>query len=250
MTATAKEHISARDADELGEQLAVLLRMKHAAEAYTLLAPVLAQRTPFALLDRIGSAVGAASLSNARPFLEEIADRKTEGGWVVIASALRQQLGRDRVGAFKRCRKYIVTGDVWYVADIFGERVPGPALVEDFESTLAMLAPWREDANRWVRRTVGIAVHFWGKRSHTKPESSRPAKILLDFLEPMFEEQEIDAIKGVGWGIETLGKFYPALVSEWLGDIVQRHTHYRALMLRKSIRYLPDTQRARILEVK
>jgi hypothetical protein len=250
MRTTAKVHINTREADELGERLATLLRVKHTAQAYTLLAPVLAQRTPFALLDRIGRAVGAESPPVVNALLEEIADRKTEGGWVVIASALGQQLRRDRVGAFKRCRKYVIAGDVWYATDILGERVPGPALVTDFAPVLALLEPWREDANRWVRRTVGIAVHFWVKRSHAKPESSQQAKTLLNFLKPMFEEQEIDAIKGIGWGIETLGKHYPVLVSEWLFDVVQRHTYYRALMLRKAIRYLPDKQRARIIEVK
>jgi hypothetical protein len=79
--------INAREADELGQRLATLLRAKHTAQAYMLLAPVLAQRTPFALLDRVGRAVGVESLPAVNAFLEEIADRKTEGGWVVIASA-------------------------------------------------------------------------------------------------------------------------------------------------------------------
>jgi 3-methyladenine DNA glycosylase AlkD len=248
MKTKAKLHINARKADELGERLATLLRAKHAAQAYTLLAPVLAQRTPFALLDRIGRAVGAESLSTVNAFVEEIADRKTEGGWVVIASALGQQMRRDHAGAFKRCRKYVIAADVWYAADILGERVPGPAVVADFAPALALLEPWREDANRWVRRTVGVAVHFWAKRSYAKPESSVQAKALLDFLEPMFEEHDTDAIKGVGWGLKTLGKHYPALVSEWLADVVQRRTDYRALMLRKAMTYLPAKQRASIVE--
>jgi 3-methyladenine DNA glycosylase AlkD len=250
MKTKAKLHINPQEADELGERLATLLRAKHTTQAYTLLAPVLAQRTPFVLLGRIGRAVGAESLPAVNAFMEEIANRKTEGGWVVIASTLGQQLSRDRAGAFKRCRKYVIAGDVWYATDILGERVPGPALVADFASTLASLEPWREDTNRWVRRTVGVAVHFWAKRSYAKPESRTQAKTLLDFLEPMFEEHETDAIKGVGWGLKTLGKHYPELVSEWLADVVQRRTHYRALMLRKAMTYLPAESRASIVEVK
>jgi 3-methyladenine DNA glycosylase AlkD len=244
------QHINAREADELGEHLAALLRAKHTARAYALLAPVLAQRRPFALLDRIGRAVGGEALSAVNAFMDEIADRKTEGGWVVIASALGQQLSRDRAGAFKRCRKYIIAGDVWYATDILGERVPGPALVADFPSALALLTPWRKDANRWVRRTVGVAVHFWAKRSDTKPESEKQAQALLSFLEPMFEEDDINAIKGVGWGLKTLGKHYPDLVSDWLADVVQRRTDYRALMLRKAMTYLPARQRAKIVGAK
>ena len=32
----------------------------------------------------------------------------------------------------------------------------------------------------------------------------------------MFEEWEMDAVKGVGWGLKTLGKHYPDLVADWL----------------------------------
>ncbi len=66
----------------------------------------------------------------------------------------------------------------------------------------------------------------------------------------MFEEHDIDAIKGVGWGLKTLGKYYPDLVAEWLTGVVQRRTDYRALMLRKAMTYLPPRQRARIVEAK
>jgi hypothetical protein len=46
---------------------------------------------------------------------------------------------------------------------------------------LALLAPWRDDANRWVRRTVGVAVHFWAKRAHGDPKHARQVKTLLKF---------------------------------------------------------------------
>lgn len=128
--------------------------------AYGLLAPVLGERTPFRYLDRIGRAIGAGPASHLDAMLEKTASEQTEGGWVVIASALGQRLDRDLDGAFALCRSYIVAADVWYGADILGERVPGPALVADFEPSLALLAPWRQDPNRWVRRAVGVSVHF------------------------------------------------------------------------------------------
>ena len=158
-----------QEARELGERIAALVRARQPLKAYALLAPILSQRTPFPLLERIGEAVGVGSKS-VNVFLEHIAAAKTEGGWVVIGKTLGEQLGRDREGAFARCRSYIIAADVWYATDILGECVPGPALVTDFQSALTLLAPWREDANRWVRRTVGVAVHFWAKRSHGAPE--------------------------------------------------------------------------------
>ena len=230
-----------KDARELGKRIAALVQAGQMTQAYVLLAPVLAKRTPFRLLDLIGEAVGTGPLEGTNVFLERVAADKTEGGWVVIASALGQQLDRDPVGAFARCREYITAADVWYAADILGERVPGPALVADFQPALELLAPWREDTNRWVRRTVGVAVHFWAKRS--RGERAAKAEVLLAFLEPMFEEWEMDAVKGVGWGLKTLGRHYPDLVADWLAQQVGRR--HRALMLRKALTYLSDEQRAR-----
>jgi hypothetical protein len=74
---------------------------------------------------------------------------------------LRQRLSEDPVGAFSHCRAFIASADTWYGADIFGERVPGPALVADLSAHLPLLAPWRGDPSRWVRRTVGVAIHYW-----------------------------------------------------------------------------------------
>ncbi|NIO69239.1 MAG: hypothetical protein GTN71_09445 [Anaerolineae bacterium] len=234
-----------KEARELGKRIAALVQAGRMTQAYVLLAPVLAERTPFDMLRRIGEPIGAGPLEGTNVFLERIAADKTEGGWVVIASALGGQLDRDPVGAFARCREYIIAADVWYATDILGERVPGPALVADFQPALDLLAPWREDANRWVRRTVGVSVHFWAKRSRGAAEHIAQAEALLAFLEPMFEEWEMDAVKGVGWGLKTLGKHYPDLVADWLAQqVVHRQRRHRAIMLRKALTYLSDEQRA------
>jgi 3-methyladenine DNA glycosylase AlkD len=236
--------MKAREADELGAEVAALARRGQKERAYGLLAPVLAERTPFRLLDRVGRTVGAGPLTETNALLGRIAARQTEGGWVVIGSALGQQLERELDDTLARCRAFVIAADVWYGADILGERVPGPALVASFEASLVRLAPWREDANRWVRRTAGVAVHFWAKRSRGAPELRPHAEALLAFLEPMFEEWEMDAVKGVGWGLKTLGRHYPDLVGDWL--LVQRQRRHRALMLRKAMTYLPEEHRARL----
>ncbi|MGD9145444.1 MAG: DNA alkylation repair protein, partial [Anaerolineae bacterium] len=130
---------------------------------------------------------------------------------------------------------------------ILGERVPGPALVACFEPTLELIAPWREDEDRWVRRSVGAAVHFWAKRSRGSPELSGQAGALLDFLEPMFEEWELDAAKAVGWGLKTLGRYYPDLVAGWLEEqVVERKRRHRAVVLRKATTYLSEEQRVQV----
>jgi hypothetical protein len=238
--------MKAADARDLGRQIAEHIYAGAIESAYALLAPVLAERTPFAKLDLIGEAVGTGLLEPVHAFLDQIAAHKTEGGWVVIGQALGQQLQRDLPGAFDRCRRYIVASDVWYGADILGERVPGPALAIDFDPALERLAAWREDESGWVRRTVGVAVHFWAKRSRGAGELVPRAKALLRFLEPMFEEWEMPAVKGVGWGLKTLGRHYPDLVADWLaGEIVPSERRHRALMLHKALTYLSGEQRKR-----
>ncbi len=240
--------MNAKSADEVGKRVAVLVGQDRAAEAYALLAPVLAQRNPFRLLDRIGRAVGAGPVATFDALLDRIAGDRTEGGWVIIASALRQQLGCNPSGAIGRARAYIIEADIWYGVDILSERVPGPALVDHFERALPLLEPWREDANRWVRRAVGVAIHFWAKRSRGAPDLRERASELLVFLEPMFEEWEMDAVKGVGWGLKTLGRTYPHLVAPWLEEQVMRlQRRHRSVMLRKATTYLPDEHRAHLM---
>ena len=240
--------MKAQEATDLGKHLTSLVQAGQIRPAYSLLAPVLAERTPFPTLDRIGKALDSSPLEAMNLFLEHIAAEKTMGGWVVIGSALGTQLSRDPAGVFDRCRSFILLADVWYGTDILGERVPGPALVADFPSSLALLVPWREDANRWVRRAVGVAVHFWAKRSRGKLEFLLQGEALLAFLEPMFEEREVDAIKGVGWGLKTLGKYYPDQVAGWLAEqIGNRHRKPRAMMVHKATTYLSGAQYVRAL---
>jgi len=236
--------VKAGQARQLGARIAALVQAGEIVRAYDLLAPVLAGRTPFNVLGRIGEIVGAGPLDYVNSFWDLIATDRTEGGWAVIGSGLGAQMERDLAGAFARSRDFIFAGDVWYAADILGERVPGPALVSRFQPALELLAPWRADGNAWVRRAVGVAVHFWAKRSRGAAEQAARAQQLLVFLEPMFEEWDMDAVKGVGWGLKTLGRYYPDLVADWLPRQVTRR--HRALMLRKAITYLPDEQRTRI----
>lgn len=236
-----------REARDLGNRIALVVQAGQPEDAYSLLAPLLAERTPFHLLDRIGEALGAGPLSEVDAFFERVAADKTEGGWVVIASALRQQLDREPGGVFVRCHDFIILADIWYATVIFGLRVLGPAMVADFEPTLELLAPWREDANRWVRRTVGCAVNLWARHSQGALEYLPQAEALLLFLEPMFEEWDMDAVKGVSWGLKTLGRYYPDLVADWLTQqVVHRNRRHRAFMLRKAAKYLSEEQRARI----
>jgi 3-methyladenine DNA glycosylase AlkD len=238
--------MTTQDAIDTGERIAQLIRARNPDAAYSLLAPILSGPLPFRLLDRIGAPVGLEALPQVNSFLDTIASHQTEGGWVVIASALRQQLDRDREGSFERCRRYVMDAAIWYATDILGERVPGPALVDDFKPVLKLLRPWRDDENAWVRRTAGVAAHFWAKRSRGDAEHLREARALLEFLAPVFEERDMNAVKGFGWALKTLGRNYPDLLTEWLVEEAPRRPRHRALMLRKALKFLPEAHRERV----
>lgn len=238
--------MKAQEARALGGRIAALVRDGQVVEACDLLSPILSERTPFAMLRRIGAPVEAVgSQASIDGFLDLIAAAKTEGGWVVIQSALAQMLDRDLAGAFARCRAYIVAADVWYAADTMGEGVVGQALVSHFRPALELIDPWREDEDAWVRRAVGTGVHYWAKRSRGAAELLPQARMLLAFLEPMFGEWDMAAVKGVGWGLKTMGRSYPDLMVEWLpGQVGHRH---RSLMLRKAMKGLDEEQRECVL---
>jgi 3-methyladenine DNA glycosylase AlkD len=227
------------EAKVLGECLVELLTTQRVNDAYTTLAPYLSQKISFATLDKVGVIVGAGPIPQVNDLLDKIVAGNILGGWPIVGKALTQQVGRDSAGAFRRCHQYIVAGDTWYATDILGERLHGTALVTEFKPTLTLLDPWRTDENRWVRRSIGVGVHVWAKRSKGHADLAPQTKQLLKFLELLFDEREIDTIKGIGWGLKTLGRYYPEVATEWLARVVVSHPNYRALMLRKALTYLP-----------
>jgi hypothetical protein len=235
-----------QEARDLGAQAAALVHSGETSRAMALLSPILAQRVKFPLLGEIGKRIGERPLESTNAFLPHIAATRTEGGWPIIGMALNAQLERDLAGAMERCRGYTIEGDVWYCADILGERVPGPGLLMDFKPVLNILKSWREDENRWVRRTVGIATHYWAKRAKGDLDRVEQVKQMLNLLEPLFTEREINAVKGIAWGLKTIGRYYPDLLTDWLAtEIVPTERKHRAIMLRKALTFLTPEQRVR-----
>jgi len=238
--------MDSKEADALGCEIAGMVKEGRADAGFYALSQHLSQRTPFRLLDRIGSRIGAGLLRETDAFLEKTARGKAMGAWPLIGSALAAQLALDFEGALERCRAFIILGDVWYAADTLAERVPGTALVADFGRALAILEGWQMDPNRWVRKSAGVAVHLWAKRSRGEPRHLPKARKLLAFLAPMFAEQDLDAAKGIGWALKTLGRQYPQAVEPWLVRQVTGKLEFRALILRKATTFLSPAARNRV----
>lgn len=227
--------------DDLSQRIVACLKADHLEQASDILLPLLHDRTPFRTLDRIGARIGTEPLPVLDPLLDDLAQSRLEGAWVVIGSSLAIQIPSTLTHVVRRCRHFIVLADAWYAATILGERVPGKALVTHFSEGLEQIKPWRHDANRWVRRALGHAAHVWAKRTRELSTTPEEAIILLEFFEPLLVEQDTDALKGIGWGLKTMGKTYPAQVADWLQKIViEQKRPCRPYLLRKACTHLPE----------
>jgi len=49
------------------------------------------------------------------------------------------------------------------------------------------------------------------------------------------------AAKGIGWGLKTIGRYYPSIAYEWLTNaLLIDKRHSLAIVKRKAVTYLPD----------
>lgn len=223
---------------ELAADCRARLTADDAQAALALLLPAVSSRTSFALLDLCGRLVAESAARSAGAFtvlLDSLAATHEIGAWPLIGSALAAAyLSHDVPHALAEARRYILQAEVWHATDAIAERVPGEALRRDFETTLALLEGWRTEPSPWLRRATGVAVHLYTKREREQPQR---VSRLLDLLEPLLEERETSAVKGVGWGLKTIGRFYPDLLTPWLRNQLASKNPRRP-MVRKATAYL------------
>jgi len=237
----------AKEARKFGCEIAEEINKGNISFAFKTISIYLNDKNPFRLLDLVGETLKNCSHLSLYQFLDMIAEANFEGGWVVIASTLHSLSETNTQDIITKCREYIIQADIWYACDIFGERVAGPALLSDFNQTLKLLSSWRYDSNPWIRRAVGVAVHFWAKRTKGKESHHNTAGSLLNFISPLFEEKDIRAAKGVGWGLKTIGRYYPLIAYEWLTNaLISEKRHPLAIVKRKALTYLPSEMKQKL----
>jgi hypothetical protein len=231
---------SASEARAFGKSVSEALSCRGAFSALELVNEILSERTPFRLLDLVGAELNSAARNEVDELLQAIAGRRSEGGWVVIASALRERLPLGVNEPLEAARRFIIQADIWYGCDSIAERVPGQALVDHFQPSLDCLADWRSDPDYWVRRAAGVAGHFWFKRAHAAPACEDQARELLDYYRPMLAECDYEAAKGVGWALKTAGRYYPRMAADWLEqEWLVKNNPPAAVIRRKALLYLP-----------
>lgn len=103
----------------------------------------------------------------------------------------------------------------------------------------------RRCENKWVVRSVGVAIHFFSKRIKDEPEK---IKRLLKLIEPYIEVKQVDVVKGIGWGLKTIGKYHPDLLAAFLEKQWRLRKRMSKLMIRKALTYLPVQEKKRLEE--
>jgi len=229
--------LSMREAEAVASRAETAIRGGNLEEACFVLAPLAFGHTKFPVLDRVGARLAQTNLqtTNLLDALDRMISRGTVGYYVVVGSALAQLLEPSMMTCLMKTAEYIVIGNDWAKCDSIAERVWGHALVCDFPQAYDYLAKMRDHENRWIRRAVGVAVHYFAKRRFAAKAELRK---LLALLTPMLGERNRDAIKGIGWGLKTIGKHQLRLLTRFLKTQAKR-AHPTKLMLRKATTYLP-----------
>ena len=215
------------------------------------LLPVLNERTSFQMLDMIGSKIGERILSNKDNYLhffDLLSNKKLMGGYVVIAQALISLLQDDCRKCFVKAKEYMLKGDEWYVCDTFGERVLGYAMIGHYDKTQSLFQEFICDDNHWVRRSVGVAAHFFAKRCKGNKRDAKKAAEILELLTPQICEQDIRILKGIGWGFKTLGRYYPELLVPYMKTQIGSK-RISAVIIKKCVTYLDEVSRNEILQL-
>ena len=230
----------------LAQQVAnLILENKDCRKVIEILKPILDFKCPFSKLDLLGKEIGqAAATANGiqkQQFLkafDKIIEYGAMGSFVIVSQALTPLLERNFEKVLEKSREYIIKGDKWYVCDIIGERSLGQALVNHFDKTLPWLQKFLEDKSKWVKRSVGVAIHLFSKRVRDAPKK---ANKLLNLVEPYIEETQVDVVKGIGWGLKTIGKHHPGILEAFLEEQIKAHRKISKVMMKKARTYLLRT---------
>ncbi len=243
---TERKKISNERIRELAEKASKSLLTGDYTNSIGLLKPLLNAKIAFSKLDLLGREIGEACCRKPEALLtacDQIVASETMGSFVVASRALTCLLDKDLETVMERTREYIVKGNKWYVCDIIGERSLGQALVDHFDRTLPWLARFLTDENKWVKRSTGVAIHYFSKRVINGAQKTQK---LLELLEPHIEEKQLDVIKGIGWGLKTIGKHHPDLLVPFLEKQLKAKKKISKLMIKKALTYLGKDRRSRL----
>lgn len=232
-------NLSIEDTIEVADIAVIYLSNNNYGLFLDTLKPILDSKCPFSKLDLIGKRIGY-KLKNFPEIVVKGFDILIQynkmGSYVISSQGLTELLPEKVDLVMEKSREYILFGDKWYVCDIIGERSIGKSLVNYFDITLPWIGRFLEDESNWIKRTAGVSIHFFSKRVINQKERTL---LLLNILEPHIEEKQIDVVKGIGWGLKTIGKYHPDILTSFLLEQLKMNKKISKILLRKSLTYLP-----------
>lgn len=62
-------------------------------------------------------------------------------------------------------------------------------------------------------------------------------------MNSILKKKQVDAVKGIGWGLKTISKHHPGLLTEFLERQFKSGKKISELIVRKAITYLDEERR-------
>ncbi len=178
---------------------------------------ILAHRVKFPLLEYVGQELYQLLPHEQQLALtDKIVQHDYEGGYVLVGIILQQRLELNLAESFSKAVDYFIIGDKWYVCDIISERVFGVALLTHFDDSYEHLAAYTSHPNDWVKRSVGIAIHYATK----KGLDQKKVALLFDLTRQQLTNKTLHVKKGFGWALKTIAKFHPDIVTPFQQQIL------------------------------
>jgi len=228
--------ISSQRAAELALECSAYLAEGDLGAFWTCLQPVLESKLSDESLSLFGEILGEEGAKDPERYFgafDGMIAKKSRGCYVIVGKALSRMLETRFEQACNRARDYIAEGQSFEASDLVGQSVLGAALVKYFDQTLAVLEELSHDESRWVKRAVGAAVQFFSEEVRDPDRTRR----LMELTLPLMASQDEVVLKGVGWGLKTIGRYHPQILEKFLKTQIGRRSISPAVV-KKAIAYL------------
>ncbi len=142
-----------------------------------------------------------------------------------------------RAGDMAVVERILRRSNSWAYVDWISTRV-ACSLIERFATAKKVLNRWSKDESFWVRRASMLAL------LRPLKAGSDDFDLFARFADGMIEEKEFFIRKAIGWILREVSKSRPELTYGFLSERVDR---VAGLTLREGAKYLPASQRDRLM---
>ncbi len=128
----------------------------------------------------------------------------------------------------------------WALIDDLSINVVAPIL-DGADVSAQVRGRWSSDEDFWVRRTSMLALLPALRRERDGWEE------FARYADTMLEDDEFFIQKAIGWILREVSKHSPEVVFEWMKP---RAANASAVTMREAVKYLPEEQRSKLIEIR